>query len=255
MTENLALAFQEVFTAIERLRANRQPVSDAETFRLHMREALNAAEQRARQSGYSPKDTDLAKFAVVGFLDQSILSANNPVFGDWPRRTLQHELFTVHNAGDIFFQNVDLLLKQSDSPALADVLEVYQLCLLLGFGGRYSVGGRSELRSYRDSIAERIRRIRGVSPELSPSWAPAPGGVARSRSDPWVKRLLFAALGCLALALVLFLVYKLMLGSEVSTVAHGSSLVGTLAYARGSEPRNSLPSRDREGASCHRKLS
>ena len=37
-TENLALHFQEVLTAIVRLRANRQAVSDAESFRHHIRE-------------------------------------------------------------------------------------------------------------------------------------------------------------------------------------------------------------------------
>src|ERR1022692_3649887 len=35
--ENLALIFQELFTAIVRLRANRQAVSDAESFRHHIR--------------------------------------------------------------------------------------------------------------------------------------------------------------------------------------------------------------------------
>ena len=35
--ENLALIFQEALTAIERMRANRQGVSDANAFRHHMR--------------------------------------------------------------------------------------------------------------------------------------------------------------------------------------------------------------------------
>ena len=46
--ENLALVFQEVLTAIVRLRANRQELSDAESFRFQIREALKAAVQEAR---------------------------------------------------------------------------------------------------------------------------------------------------------------------------------------------------------------
>ena len=53
---NLALGFQEVFTAVVRLRYNRQAVSDAETFRAQMRQALRVAEQEARSRGCSADD-------------------------------------------------------------------------------------------------------------------------------------------------------------------------------------------------------
>jgi type VI secretion system protein ImpK len=59
--ENLALIFQEVLTAIVRLRANRQELSDAESFRFQMREALKAAVQEARNRGaYAPDDIKMA---------------------------------------------------------------------------------------------------------------------------------------------------------------------------------------------------
>ena len=45
---NLALGFQEIFTAVVRLRYNRQAVPDAEAFRAQMRQALRVAEQDAR---------------------------------------------------------------------------------------------------------------------------------------------------------------------------------------------------------------
>lgn len=211
--ENLAIAFQEPLTAIERVRANRQGVSDAESFRAQFRNSLEAAGRQARESGYSPEDVRLAMFAVVAFLDESILNARNPVFADWPRKPLQEEIFGGHQAGEIFFQNITRLMAQSDSAVLADVLEVYQLCILLGYGGRYSVAGKGELKSISDSIAARIRRIRGSSSELSPAWAPAAGTVARSQADPWVRRLAYAAISCAGLMIVLFLIFKLALSS------------------------------------------
>ena len=45
--DNLPLIFQEVFTAIERLRSNRQGVSDSQSFRHHTREALKTAASQA----------------------------------------------------------------------------------------------------------------------------------------------------------------------------------------------------------------
>src|SRR5260370_11786724 len=78
--ENLALVFQEILTAIERLRSNRQVVPDAEAFRAQIREAFKSADREGRQRGYSPEDIRLATFAVVAFLDESILNSRNPVF-------------------------------------------------------------------------------------------------------------------------------------------------------------------------------
>ena len=214
--ENLALHFQEVLTAIIRLRANRQTVSDAESFRHHMREALKAAGAEAQRSGYTMDDVKLAAFAAVALLDESILNSQNPLFADWPRKPLQEEMFGTHVAGETFFQNAQQLLARNDSPEAADVLEIYYLCLLVGYCGRYSVGGRGELQAVKDAMAAKIRRIRGGFTGLAPAWALPQDPPRAAGSDPWVKRLTFAAAGCAVLAVLLFVVFKLMLGSGVS---------------------------------------
>ena len=213
--ENLALLFQEVLTAIVRLRSNRQAVSDAQSFRVHMREALKSADAEARKHGYTGDDIQSATFAVVAFLDESILNSRNPLFADWPRKPLQEELFGTHMAGEVFFQNLEKLLGRTDSHDLADLLEVYYLCLLLGFGGRYSMGGKGELRSTIEALSAKIQRIRGRSLELSPYWR-IPEETIRAAGDPWLRKLLWGAAGCAALALVLFLIFKFSLGSGAS---------------------------------------
>ena len=216
--ENLALIFQEVLTAVVRLRANRQAVSDAESFRHHIREALKMGTADAQRAGYPMDDVKLAAFAVVAFLDESILNSQNPLFADWPRKPLQEELFGVHVAGETFFQNLQQLLSRNDSPEVADLLEVYYLCLLLGYGGRYSIGGRGELKSMMDATAAKIRRIRGAFTGLSPAWAPPTEQVRAAGQDPWIRKLSYAAIGCFALALLLFVIFKFSLSSGISTV-------------------------------------
>jgi type VI secretion system protein ImpK len=207
---------QEVLTAIVRLRSNRQAVSDANSFRIHMREALKSADQEARKRNYSADAIQLAIFAVVAFLDESILNSRNPLFADWPRKPLQEELFGTHMAGEVFFQNLQKLLGHTDSPDLADLLEVYYLCVLLGFGGRYSMGNKGDLRAIMDAVGEKIRRIRGRSPDLSPSWRLPQEAARRMGGDPWLRKLIYVALGCLGLALVLFVIFKFSLGAGVS---------------------------------------
>ncbi|HEX8985829.1 MAG TPA: DotU family type IV/VI secretion system protein [Bryobacteraceae bacterium] len=214
--ENLALAYQEVLTAVVRLRTNRQVVTDSELFRGQMREALSAADQEGRKRGYTTEQTRMATFAVVAFLDESIMNLQQPVFAQWPRKPLQEELFGVHVAGEIFFNTVQRLLGQQDADEVADVLEMYLLALLLGFRGRYGMGGQGELRSVIDAISDKLRRIRGYTPDLSPAWAIPPGTVSLARPDPWVKRLMWTAAACFALLILLFGIFKLSLGSGAS---------------------------------------
>ncbi len=212
--ENLALVFQELFTVIVRLRSNRQAVADAEAFRVAMRGALKRAEQDALARGYGSDDVRLASFALVAFLDESVLNSRKPVFDDWARKPLQEELFGGHMAGEVFFQTLDRLLARRDSRELADVLEVYDLCLMLGYNGRYSLSGPESLRGIRDAVSEKITRIRGPLGTLSAAWAPDPG-VPRF-SDPWIRRLFYSAVACLVLAGALFLGFKFSLSSGIS---------------------------------------
>jgi type VI secretion system protein ImpK len=216
--ENLALHFQEVLTAIIRLRANRQTVSNAESFRHHMREALRVAGGEAQRTGYPMEDVKLAAFATVALLDESILNSQNPLFADWSRKPLQEEMFGIHVAGETFFQYAQQLLARPDSPEAADLLEVYYLCLLLGYCGRYSAGNRGELQAVKDAMAAKIRRIRGGFSGLAPAWALPQDAVRATGADPWVKKLTWAAIACAVLLVVLFLVFKLTLSSGVSTL-------------------------------------
>lgn len=214
--ENLALAFQETITAIERLRSGKLSPPSAEAFRAQIRQLLGAAEQEARARGYSNEDIRLATFAVVAFLDESILNLHLPVFADWSRKPLQEELFGGHVAGEIFFQSIQRLMERPDSHDTADTLEVFALCVALGYRGKYGVGGQAELKAVMDRVAEKIERVRQSPRELSPYWAPPPAVPRTTAGDPWLRPLLIAACAAVFLAVALFAGYKLALGSAVS---------------------------------------
>jgi len=217
-TDNLALIFQEVLTAIVRLRSNRQELSDAETFRANMRAAIQTAISEARtKGGYTGDDIKMATLALVGFLDESVLNTQNPIFVNWPRKPLQEELFGIHMAGEIFFRNLEQLMGRADSADLADLLEVHYLCLLLGYGGRYSIGGRGELQAITTATGDRIRRIRGASTDPFMQISSEPE-IVKLTEDPWVKKFLFAAIACFVLMVALFVTFKVSLGSSSSEV-------------------------------------
>lgn len=215
---NLALIYQEILTVITRFRSNRQSVKDAQSFRNQVKGAISSAEAEAARRGYAADDVRLATFAVVAFMDESILNSNNPMFSDWPRMPLQEELFGVHQAGEMFFQCIDRLMAKGDSPQAADVLEIFALCLWLGYRGRYSMGGPEAVRSLAGTVTEKLQHMRGRPGALAPHWALPKDAPRPKASDPWVRGLLFAAVGVLLITIVLFVGFKLVLVSGASAL-------------------------------------
>lgn len=218
--DNLALIFQEIITVIARLRAGRLRFDGIQVFRNQIRAAIDSAQKDALRRGYTQEDVKVAIFAVIVFLDESILNSRNMVFADWQSKPLQFELFGTDEGGEIIFRNIERLLGQKDSESLADLLEIHQLVLALGLRGRYSASGTTaEISHILQRIDEKIRRIRG-NPAGIP-WRPAAQVVAQA-GDPWIPIMKWLAVGCCALAVLLFVIFKFSLSSAVTEL-------GTLA--------------------------
>lgn len=221
----LALAFQEAFTVTVRLRSGVQVAADASSFRTRIKQLLASADRDARNAGYDGEVVRLAVYAFVAFLDESVLNSDQPMFADWARQPLQEEVFGDHMAGETFFSHLRDLLTRQDAPDLADLLEVYELCILLGFRGRYGSGGSGEIDQLRRAAREKVVRIRGGDGSLAPRGEPPPDEEVPRRRDLWLRRLLLAAGGLAALAVVLFLVYSMILSSGVAAVEELSEAI------------------------------
>jgi type VI secretion system protein ImpK len=213
----LALAFQEILTAVTRLRGGLNVATSDDAFRAMVRQLLATAEQEARAYGYPPDDIRLGFFAVVAFLDESVLNSGQHMFADWPRRPMQEELFGEHMAGETFFRHLRQLLAGPESPDLADLLEVFQICMLLGFKGRYSASEHGELHAFIAHCADKISRIRAREQAPAPAWRPHKEPLPVPR-DKWTPRLAAAAGGVFLVAAVLFTVYAISLHSSRSDI-------------------------------------
>ena len=216
-TNNLALAFQEVFTVILRTRFSLQRVENADSFRATLRKMISAAVKDASAMGYSDEASKMAIYAIIGFLDESVLNSKDPTFADWARRPLQEEMFGGHFAGELFFRNVAELLNRPESNEVADVLELHALCLLLGYRGRFAFGDASEIHSILQRIREKITRIRGSYALLRPAEAPA--APPPPRRDPWVLRLAIAAVLLLVLTALAYAGYVVVLGQSMPSIS------------------------------------
>ena len=191
-TNSLSLAFQEVLTVIVRTRFSVQRVENADAFRATLRKMISAAVKESSALGYSDEASKMAIYAIIGFLDESVLNSKEPAFADWARRPLQEEMFGGHFAGEYFFRNVTDLLNRPESGEVADVLELHALCLLLGYRGRFAFGDASEIHTILRRIYDKIAATRGGPELFRPTETPA--APLAVRRDPWVRRLTLTAI-------------------------------------------------------------
>ena|GEM_PF-1269705 len=145
---SLALLFEDLLTVAVRTRAGRQRFGHQEAFRKQIRSALDTAESKGLEYGYPADDLRLAVFAVAAFLDESILESEYAGHAG-----LVGEIFR----SETFFRNLESLVERPASPTIADLLEIYQLCLLLGFHGRLE---NFEIGVHLRQLDETIRRAR-----------------------------------------------------------------------------------------------
>lgn len=218
--DRLALLYEGILTAVVRVQTGRQQVQDVENFRARMMQALREIASVAARKGYSAEDVQEAHFAAVAFLDETVLTAD-PCATEWAGKSLGQELFGQRSAGDLFFKHLEQLRANRDSQSLAEVLEVYYLCLLLGYEGKFAGGSKAELQLLMTNLRERIERIFGRDPEFSPDGAlpdePAP---VAAPVDPMDRQAKLFALAALVLAIVTFVGFWLHLGSRSEDVQH-----------------------------------
>jgi len=197
---------QGFLTGILRIQTGRQQIMDAAAFRRRMKEGLREAEREAVKRGYRAEEITEASFAIVAFLDEAILTSSDPCRAQWAEQSLQEELFGVATAGQQFFERLEKVRSRHDSPQLADLLEVYYLCLLLGYEGRYAVGPKAELVLIMDQVRDRIEQIRGRREVLSPQGQlPPESAPAAPSADLVAQKLRLGAAVSLLVAVLAFL--------------------------------------------------
>lgn len=105
-----------------------------DTLRAETVSTLKACERRARELALPETTLEAARFAVVAWLDERVLTSAWPDKSSWQKLTLQRELFHTTNAGAEFYVRLGEL---GEDDAARAAREVFYLCLALGFRGKY----------------------------------------------------------------------------------------------------------------------
>ncbi len=167
-------------------------------FVTHITQFLADVDRNARQLGVSPDDVTQAKYAYCAAVDEIILRSPYALRDAWETRPLQLRMFGDQLAGEHFFQRLEEL--RARGSVHLQSLEVFHMCLLLGFQGRYALESEDKLNYLCARLGEEIARMRGKSRGFAPN-VERPDQVAnklRSDLSLWVLTSVFALAGLLA---------------------------------------------------------
>jgi type VI secretion system protein ImpK len=156
---------------------------------------LNNFDREARGLHAHGEDIDAAKYAWCAALDEIILMSDFEIRSAWERRPLQLEIFGDQLAGEHFFDRLETL--RSKATARLQALQVFHLCLLLGFRGKYALDGADRLAYLTARLGDEIAHIKGKSKGFAPQ-AQRPDQIVhrlRSTSPLWTLGALFLLVG------------------------------------------------------------
>ena len=212
--KRLAEVYAPCFTLILQLRAT-EGYGDPEVLRQRIKDLLDRADREADRAGASSDDIRLAKFAIVAFIDETILSSNWSQRDAWSAKPLQLEFYNRYDAGEEFFEKLRPLL--DDPERHAEVLEIYYLCMSLGFKGRYQLHEQERLRILIEDALKALRETLGVGlDQISPHGKPRDqvATEVQSRLPVWV-----IVVAAVAIAVLVYISLSLLISGAATDAA------------------------------------
>jgi type VI secretion system protein ImpK len=167
--------------------------------------------RKCREASIGEADASDARYAICAFADEQIFRSAWPGRAQWMAQPLQLVYFNENTAGEGFFTRMQAA---GGHPSRAHVLQVYFLCLGLGFQGKYAIRGGDGLSAIIDFAGSQLARVVGTGEVISPHGLP---------NDPvrgFVRRelpIVALGIGFFLLALVVFVVLRIVLSSTLST--------------------------------------
>ncbi|ARA91954.1 MAG: DotU family type IV/VI secretion system protein [Bacteroidetes bacterium] len=226
--ERLAEVFAPALALIVHLRGVAD-YGDPEALRTRVRELLDRAEREAQRLGIPADDIAHARFALVAFLDETILSSDWIYRDQWIARPLQLELYDRYDAGEAFFDRLETFLREP--VRYGEVLEIYYLCMALGFKGQYQLHDQARLRLLIEEARQALQKLPGFADvPLAPHGKPRGQVASRVRRTfpPWLL-----VGGAVVLGLLVYVVLHLIMGSASGDVLEQ---IRTVQQAQGLRP-------------------
>jgi type VI secretion system protein ImpK len=140
---------------------------------LHKRltEEIKAFEIKAQRANAKPETVISARYLLCTVVDEIVLNTPWGAASGWS----QHSLLSLFHQETFGGEKCFIILQrmQENPAAHLDILELYYLCLSLGFEGKYRLAqrGHEQLEQIRDGLYQTIENHRGhIEQDLSAHW-------------------------------------------------------------------------------------
>ncbi|MDC0935258.1 DotU family type IV/VI secretion system protein [Pirellulales bacterium] len=202
MTPKFAQAVDPIFlyvlALLDRISRDEKPKPEEE--RLRIRTLIDQAEAALGSGG----EWELAKYALVSWVDEMLVDALWDGREWWSNNVLEIDLFNSRQCNEEFFVKA----QQATARTGRDALEVFYVCVILGFRGLYHESTTSreialalnlpaELKDWTRQAAMSIRLGQGRPPLSDPGAEIEGAAPLRPRARvvwPWLVALLLGAI-------------------------------------------------------------
>jgi type VI secretion system protein ImpK len=194
--ESLSMLSTDLFIIIMNMTPDVDMGTEQEMRRI-LRHYIDRFEDNCTSGGIDSQKRNFAKYALVALIDEKALALPKKWAALWSAHPLQFDYFSDMVAGERFFEYLEQLLQQPQK--YLDVLEVYYLCLCLGFKGKYG----SNKAAIEDQIVAVARIILKHRPTVKVPQSPIHADHEKRRQVPNIPTWTIAA----ATASLLFLLW------------------------------------------------
>lgn len=139
---------------------------ELDDFQLRVIRMLDDFEREARRLRAHGDDIEAAKYAYCAALDEIVLSSRFNLRGAWERTPLQLAVFGDQLAGHHFFERLEAL--RGKGAVRLQALQVFHMCLLLGFRGKFALHERDRLAWITARLGDEIAHIQGKRHGFAP---------------------------------------------------------------------------------------
>ncbi|MCK4609219.1 MAG: type IVB secretion system protein IcmH/DotU [Gammaproteobacteria bacterium] len=186
-----------IFQLTAELRRGERGAELTEAYAGQIKLAMEELERNAVEEQIEAFSMQKMKYAIAAFIDEAILSSAWPYRKKWMGKPLQLQYFGEHSAGEGFFKQLAELRQMGTQHV--DILEVYFICLQLGFEGMYRLQGLEKLLGLQVDLRSQIEMVYGViTPQLASEAVPEQSIILKVG-----KKLPFWAMTSVTAALVL----------------------------------------------------
>jgi type VI secretion system protein ImpK len=142
------------------IRSGNVELPACETMKRRVFAMFETLKSRANQTGISPTDLDDVRYALAAYLDEVVQYTDWSGKAEWARRPLQAVLFSEAKAGATFFQRLQEVRRRSQA-----ALEIYYLCMVLGFMGEHRLDTGHDLEELIDDLRRELTQ--GIGTQIS----------------------------------------------------------------------------------------